>query len=93
MGTSEETMRMERIRTCIFRIMLALSVVDLSAHSEAAAQAAIASWATITCGPQARCTFQQFNNDEVQEACMRVAICLGHMNPSVLAAKELLRTR
>jgi hypothetical protein len=32
-GTSEETMRMERIRTCVFRMMLALSVVDLSAHS------------------------------------------------------------
>ena len=33
MGTSEGTLRLERIRTCIFRIMLALSVVDLSAHS------------------------------------------------------------
>ena len=88
MGTSEETMRMERIRTCIFRIMLALSVVDLSAHSEAAAQAAIASWATITCGPQARGTFQQFNNDEVQEACARVAFCLGHMSALAFAATD-----
>jgi hypothetical protein len=77
MGTSEESMRVERIRTCIFRIMLAMSVVDLSAHSDEAAQKAIASWAIIVCSPKGRLS-HHFEDDEIQEACDRVAVCLGH---------------
>jgi hypothetical protein len=89
METSEETMRMERVRTCIFRLMLALSVVDLSAHSEEAAQRAIASWAMIVCSPNSRLSFQQFSNDEIEEACTRVAVCLGHTH---IALAQMIRS-
>jgi hypothetical protein len=75
--------------TCIFRLMLALSTVGLSAHSDDAAQLAIASWAAIVCGPKSRLCLQRFNEDEIEEACTRVALCLGHTHMSLA---QLLRS-
>jgi hypothetical protein len=66
---SEESMRMERVRTCVFRIMLAMSVVDLSAHSHEAAGKEILYWTTNAWG--------RHNEPEIaREAALRIPVCL-----------------
>jgi hypothetical protein len=80
MNTTEEDLRVAKLRTCIFRAMAALALIDLSAHSREAALKVIqqeteAAWD------------RPGDRDVVMEASIRIAVCLKHLSAD--AARQI----
>jgi hypothetical protein len=71
MEISEESIRLGKIRSIVFRTMAAMQFIDLSASSKEHAQTTIQHWASKMCSGE-------YSPDIIEVAVKRVIVCLHH---------------